>query len=265
MKRSIEDRLGTGLSPPLSKREVWILDVAGHGSVVVVRVEGRPEYPLEVEMKALPPRFVVREAGKKRWLTSDEASLRRRDIDAGRLRWRHVFTWILPALLLAGLGMLAFIEFSAARRPIVTGNGIVEYAIKWREPGTRWQSNTNDGSIAFLRNDNVIIESKSMRGFIRRVSDDEVHIAQYFELVASMDVASVALSRFKAADRVEIRIPLLRAVRERAVDGWLPLGGAVTLTLNSQYHVRIEIPSQTLESDLVVASDIGPALTAQIK
>ncbi len=258
MKRSIEDRLGTGFSPPLSKREVWVVDVPGHGSVVIVRVEGRVGYPVELDTKIAPPRFVVREAGKKRWLTSEEARVRRSEIDARRLRLRHIIAGILPTLFLAALISFIYSQFAAGRRGIVTGNGILEYVVKWDEPGTRWEMNTGGGgaSIAFMHDQRVIIESKSISGAIRRISDDEVRILLRFELVSPLEVASVTLAQFRTTNRVIIRVPLLKTVMEaRAPKGWTAAGGTISVTLNSSDNVTIHIPSQTLESD-TITSDV---------
>jgi hypothetical protein len=242
----------------LSQREVWIVDVPGHGSIVVVRVEGRVGYPVELDTKNAPPRFIVREAGKKKWLTSEQARVRRGEIDARRLRWRHILIGSLPALFLAGVS-LALVEYAATHRVIVTGNGVVEYVIKWREPGSRWWSNTgSDGSIAFMHDQSLIIKSKSMRGFIQRVSDDEVRVSQYFELVSPLEVASVSLSQFRTTNRAVIWIPLLKAIRERAAEGWAPVGGTINITLNSSYHVIIEIPPQTLDSDIIAVPHVRP-------
>jgi hypothetical protein len=103
-----------------------------------------------------------------------------------------------------------------------------------------------------MHDQDLIIESKSMRGFIQRISDEEVRVSQYFELVSPLEVASVTLYQFRTTNRAVIRIPLLKAVMERADKGWVPVGGTISVTLNSNYSVTIDIPPNTLESDTII-------------
>lgn len=78
LKDSIEATLATGLSPPIVKREVYCVSVAPGRDVVVVRVEGEKQLPIEVLDRKDNHRNIMREAGAKRWL-SPEVALGRRE------------------------------------------------------------------------------------------------------------------------------------------------------------------------------------------
>lgn len=108
VSKSIEDQLGHSLSPPISRREVWpILAADGTCKALVVRVRGTPGLPIEVTDKSDPPRFVVREAGKKAWLNSEEARLRRRAQDR---RILQVWLAVLSALVVLAVAVVAWLQ-----------------------------------------------------------------------------------------------------------------------------------------------------------
>jgi hypothetical protein len=95
---SIEDTLGTGLSPPIVRRHVWTVAIDDERSVVVARVEGRQGYPIEVYNLRELPRHFVREAGKKRPLNPEEARVRREALEVTK-RW---LVPIIAALIVVG-------------------------------------------------------------------------------------------------------------------------------------------------------------------
>lgn len=99
LAKSIKDKLGSGFSPPLTRYDAWPIEVGDGRHVVVVRVEGRAGYPIEVVGLQQSPRHLLRAAGQKRRLTSEEARQRRAELDT-HARWgrRQVLVAVVVGL-----------------------------------------------------------------------------------------------------------------------------------------------------------------------
>lgn len=104
---SIRDSLGSGFSPPITKRAVWTVAVTDRHPVVVVRVEGRSGYPIEVEDLPTPPRHFVREAAGKRALFPEAARIRRAAIESREGRFTFMAVVGTASILLVVGGTLA--------------------------------------------------------------------------------------------------------------------------------------------------------------
>lgn len=102
LKKSIEDFLGNGIDPPIGtgQRTVWLVDVGADHVVLVVLLKGRFGYPKCVEMRD-GNRFVVRQVGKKRWLTPAEERALRYDLEVKRPLKTLVAALLVFGLLLA--------------------------------------------------------------------------------------------------------------------------------------------------------------------
>lgn len=82
LKKSMEDTLGDKIEPPLVQREIWEVKLADGQFALVVRVCGRPGYPVCVTQKThadgtISCAFYGREAGKKKPMSPAEAAARR--------------------------------------------------------------------------------------------------------------------------------------------------------------------------------------------
>lgn len=116
MKTAISDALATGLSPAVTRRDVWVIET-DCGSVVVAELRGRRGYPIEVEELKEAPRHFVREGGKKVPLSPSIALARRQvlDVALGKRRFL-VGATVLLGMLSVGGAAAAVHQFDAPRR-----------------------------------------------------------------------------------------------------------------------------------------------------
>jgi hypothetical protein len=115
LKKAVLDTLADGLSPPLKKRDAVVVPLSDGMDVLVVRVEGRRGYPMTITDNPVSKRHVVREAGRKIWLTDEKARVRRHELELRRGRTR-IFLIFFLLLLLFGVATVAVVE-QATRMP----------------------------------------------------------------------------------------------------------------------------------------------------
>lgn len=103
IKASVEDSVGSSISPPIALREARLLPASrGNRSIVALRVEGRKGCPYAVDDLDGRTRYFVREAGKKRPLSSEDARQRREALTQ-RLAWRRAWRTLVPLSALAAV------------------------------------------------------------------------------------------------------------------------------------------------------------------
>lgn len=244
IKKAAEDRLGEGLSPPLSVREVWSLVIPGNGDVLIIRVEGRRGYPIEVVAKREPPRAVVREAGKNKWLGPDECRIRRRELDGEVLRWPQIKASVALGLVVAlGLALLGgWVQLKL--RPVVTATAVVEGTTQWN-PGQGWSGSYegDGGGIMFTKAGDLVMLMRATRGRAWVMAPDVVKSTDYFDLSSPTSRGARRFWDLEASDELEMALPSLKGAEGKVFTG------SITLTINSDATIQIPVRQQTIGVD----------------